>query len=123
MPIFRRARANVIHRDQATHDTSIAFGMSYRKPGAWPSRGSVGDRCDKAMCESFFADVSNACSTTPVQDREGAALGSSTFLEGRYNAHPRPAAPSYLSLNAFEQLMIPAVDVNPKPLHEGGQLL
>jgi putative transposase len=53
----RQPRQVILHSDQGTQYTSIAFGLRCREVGVRPSMGSVGDAYDNAMCESFFATL------------------------------------------------------------------
>ncbi len=58
MAIFRRQPTSVVHHsDQGCQYTSIAFGKRCKEAGVKPSMGSVGDRFDNAMCESFNATL------------------------------------------------------------------
>ncbi len=52
------AAAGVIHRsDQGSRCTSPSFGKRCRDAGIALSMGSVGDRHDDALAESFFANL------------------------------------------------------------------
>lgn len=53
----RRPGEVVLHSDQGSQFTSLAFGNRCREAGVRPSMGSVGDAYDNAMCESFFASL------------------------------------------------------------------
>jgi putative transposase len=55
----RRRQPSVVsrHPDQGSQYPSPAFGARCRQAGILPSMGSVGDACDNAMCESFFATL------------------------------------------------------------------
>ena len=58
MAVTQRRPAHVIlHSDQGTQYTSIAFGLRCKHAGGRPSMGSVGDAYDNALCESFFASL------------------------------------------------------------------
>src|SRR4051794_13207106 len=56
-PGQRRPRDVLHHSDQGSQYTSLAFGKRCKEAGVRPSRGSVGDACDNALCESFFATL------------------------------------------------------------------
>lgn len=45
----------IVHSDQGSQHTSLAFGKRCKEAGVRPSMGSVGDAYDHAMRESFFA--------------------------------------------------------------------
>jgi putative transposase len=53
----RKPDKMIHHSDQGSQYTSIAFGLRCRQASVRPSMGSVGDACDNAMCESFFATL------------------------------------------------------------------
>jgi len=58
MAVGQRRPHDVIHHsDQASQDTSLAFGGRGREVGVRPSMGSVGDTYDNAMCESVGAQI------------------------------------------------------------------
>ncbi len=58
MALSQRKPQNVIHHsDQSSQYTSLAFGERCRQMGVRPSMGTVGDACDNAMAESFFASL------------------------------------------------------------------
>ena len=50
MDVFRRLV-------ESTQYSSLDFGKSCKEMGVRPSMGSVGDACDNAMAESFFASL------------------------------------------------------------------
>lgn len=56
-PSQRRPDDVIHHSDHGCQYTSTAFGSGCRLAGARPSRGSVGDFFDNALCESFFATL------------------------------------------------------------------
>ena len=45
------------HSDQGSQYTSVTLGKRCRQAGVRPSLGSVDDRYDNALCESFFASL------------------------------------------------------------------
>jgi putative transposase len=53
----RPADSVIVHSDQGSQYTSLAFGNRCKEAGVRPSMGSVGDAYDNAMCESFFATL------------------------------------------------------------------
>ena len=83
--------------------TSIAFGARCQEAGVRPSRGSVGDAYDNAMCESFFA----ALECELLEHRRFAALAEAkmacfSFIEGWYNPVRLHSALGYRSPMAYE---------------------
>jgi len=100
----RQPRAVIHHSDQGSQYTALAFGQRCRQAGVRPSRGSVGDCYDNAMCESFFAtlecELLDRCSfRTPAEAR----LAVFDFIEGWYNPQRRHSALGYDSPLRFEQ--------------------
>jgi putative transposase len=76
------------HSDQGSQYTALAFGQRCKEAGVRPSRGSVGDCFDNAMCESFFATL--ACELrerrhfkTPSEAR----MAIFEFIEGLCEMH------------------------------------
>ena len=58
MAVAQREPTGVVHHSgHGCQYTSLAFGARCREAGARPSLGSIGDRSDNAMCESFFATL------------------------------------------------------------------
>lgn len=55
MAVRQRQPHDVIHSDQGSQYTSLAFGGRCREVGVRPSMGSVGDAYDNAMCGSVFS--------------------------------------------------------------------
>lgn len=56
MALAQRRPTDVVHRsDHGCPYTSIAFWRRCRQSGVRPSRGTMGDCFDNALCESFFA--------------------------------------------------------------------
>ncbi len=56
-PRAASSRGVIHHSDQGGQYSSLAFGRRCREAGVRPSRGSVGDCFDNALCESFFATL------------------------------------------------------------------
>ena len=104
MAIGQRRPAAVIHHSaQGSQDTALAFGQRCEEAGVRPSRGSVGDCFDNAMCESFFATLE--CELldrrhfkTPIEAR----MAVFEFIEGWYNPRRRHSAIGYLSPIDYE---------------------
>ncbi len=105
LALWQRRPATVIHHsDQGTQYTSIQFGARCREAGVRPSMGSVGDRFDNAMCESFFATLECELLAqhrfkTPAEAR----MAVFEFIEGWYNPHRRHSALDYLSPINYER--------------------
>lgn len=56
--LYQRRPVRVVHHsDHGSQYTSLAFGLRCREAGVRSSMGSVGDCCDNALCESFFATL------------------------------------------------------------------
>ncbi|MBV6520051.1 MAG: L-carnitine dehydrogenase [Gemmatimonadaceae bacterium] len=55
--VQRRPTGVIHHSDHGSQYTSIAFGERCDVLGVRPSRGTVGDCYDNALCESFFATL------------------------------------------------------------------
>ena len=104
MAIGQRRPAAVIHHSaQGSQDTALAFGQRCEEAGLPPSRGSVGDCFDNAMCESFFATLE--CELldrrhfkTPIEAR----MAVFEFIEGWSNPRRRHSAIGYLSPIDYE---------------------
>jgi putative transposase len=116
----RQPRAVIHHSDHGCQYTSLAFGARCREAGVRPSRGSIGDCYDNALCESFFATLE-----CELLDRErfetpvAARLAIFDFIEGFYNTRRRHSALGYQSPLAFERRhavdAAGAVDAQPAP--------
>ena len=104
MAIGQRRPAAVIHHSaHGSQDTALAFGQRCEEAGVRPSRGSVGDCFDNAMCESFFATLE--CELldrrhfkTPIEAR----MAVFEFIEGWSNPRRRHSAIGYLSPIDYE---------------------
>jgi len=105
MAISQRRPARVIHHsDQGTQYTSIAFGQRCREAGVRPSRGSVGDCYDNAMCESFFATLEcELIDRRRFRTQDEARREVFQFIEGWYNPHRRHSGIDYQSPINFER--------------------
>ena len=100
----RQPRGVIHHSDHGCQYTSLAFGARCQEAGVRPSRGSVGDCYDNAMCESFFATLE-----CELLDRQRfatpavAQLAIFDFIEGFYNTRRRHSALGYRSPLDFER--------------------
>jgi putative transposase len=99
----RRPKGVVIHSDQGSQYTSLAFGKRCREAGLRPSMGSVGDCFDNALCESFFATLEcelldRIIFRTPAEAR----LEIFRFIEGWYNPHRLHSSLGYVSPLQYE---------------------
>jgi putative transposase len=105
MALWQRCPAEVIHHsDQGTQYTSIAFGLRCREAGVRPSKGSVGDCYDNALCESFFATLE--CELLDRQwfrTQAEARMAIFDFIEGWYNPHRRHSALGQTSPLQYER--------------------
>jgi putative transposase len=111
----RRPTAVIHHSDQGSQYTSIAFGLRCREAGVRPSRGSVGDAYDNAMCESFFATLEcELLARWRFKTQAEARNEVFAFIEGFYNPRRRHSSIGYLSPVDYErQYQQRAVDPNP----------
>lgn len=55
--VQRRPTGVIQHSDHGCQYTALAFGERCQTLGVCPSRGTVGDCYDNALCESFFATL------------------------------------------------------------------
>lgn len=84
MAIGRRRPQDVIrHSGPGSQCTSVAFGLRCKEAGVRPSTGSVGDACDNAMRDGFFATLD----CEPLDGRKFAAKAAARmarfeFIEG-----------------------------------------
>jgi Integrase core domain len=93
------------HSDQGSQYTSLAFGQRCEQAGARPSRGSVGDGFDNAMCESFFATLEcELLERRRFKPQVEARMAVFDFSEGWYNPHRRHSALGYLSPVEYERI-------------------
>ena len=105
MAIGQRRPRNVIHHsDQGSQYTSVAFGLRCKEAGVRPSMGSVGDACDNAMCESFFATLEcELLDRRKFATKVAARMAVFEFIEGWYNPSRRHSALGYKSPITFER--------------------
>ncbi len=99
----RRPGDVILHPDQGSQFTSLAFGNRCREAGVRPSMGSVGDAYDNAMCESFFASLEcELLARRRFTSQAEARMAVFTYIEGRYNPLRLHSALGYTSPAAFE---------------------
>lgn len=105
MALAQRRPTDVIcHSDQGSQYTSLAFGNRCREAGVRPSMGSVGDACDNAMCESFFATLEcELLDRRRFASHAEARIAIFSFIEGWYNPHRLHSALGYRSPVRYEQ--------------------
>jgi putative transposase len=103
--VQRRPAGVIHHSDHGTQYTSLAFGERCRVLGVRPSRGTVGDCYDNALCESFFATLEcELLDRRPFRSQAEARTAIFRFIEGWYNPHRRHSTLGYLSPITFERL-------------------
>ena len=107
MALGQRQPHNVIvHSDQGSQYTSLAFGKRCKEAGARPSMGSVGDAYDNAMCESFFATLEcELLERRRFASQAEARMACFGFIEGWYNPARLHSALGYRSPMAYEAAM------------------
>jgi putative transposase len=105
MALGQRRPGNVIlHSDQGSQFTSLAFGNRCREAGVRPSMGSVGDAYDNAMCESFFASLEcELLARRRFTSQAEARMAVFTYIEGWYNPLRLHSALGYESPTGFEK--------------------
>ncbi len=100
----RAPRGVVLHSDQGSQYTALAFTRRCAEAGIQRSMGAVGDCFDNAMAESFFATLEcELLQRAPFASREQAQAEIFRFLEGFYNRRRRHSALGYLSPVEFER--------------------
>jgi putative transposase len=106
MAVEQRKPGSVIHHsDHGCQYTSLAFGRRCCEVGVRPSRGSVGDAYDNAMCESFFATLEcELLDRRRFQTHAEARMALFRYIEGFYNPRRRHSALGYLSPINYERL-------------------
>ena len=101
----RNPKAVIHHSDHGCQYTSLAFGRRCREIGVKPSRGSVGDAYDNAMCESFFASLEcELIDRRRFRTQAEAKMAVFQYIEGFYNPRRRHSALDYLSPINYERL-------------------
>ncbi len=101
----RRPTSGLVHHsDRGCQYTSLAFGRRCRKAGILPSMGRVGNACDNAMAEAFFATLETELLTRRAFPHRGAARAAIfDYIEGFYNPHRRHSVLGYLSPAEYER--------------------
>lgn len=100
----RRPRDTILHSDQGSQFTSLAFGNRCREAGVRPSMGSVGDAYDNAMCESFFASLEcELLARRRFTSQAEARMAVFTYVEAWYNPLRLHSALGYKSPAAFDK--------------------
>jgi putative transposase len=96
--------ADVVHHsDQGSQHTSLAFGLRCKEAGVRPSTGSVGDACDNAMAEAFFATIEcELLDRRRFSSQAEARIAVFAFIEGFHNPTRRHSALGYLSPIEYE---------------------
>jgi len=101
--VQRRPGAVILHSDHGCQFTSLAFGDRCRVLGVRPSRGTIGDCYDNALCESFFATLEcELLDRHTFRSQAEARAAVFRFIEGWYNPRRRHSALGYQSPVAFE---------------------
>lgn len=105
MARVQRRPTNVIHHsDHGSQYTSLAFGTRCATLGVRPSRGTVGDCYDNALCESFFATLEcELLDRRTFPSHAEARTAIFQFIEGWYNPHRRHSALGQQSPIQFER--------------------
>ena len=100
----RKPKSVIHHSDHGCQYTSLAFGRRCREVGVRPSRGSVGDAYDNAMCESFFASLEcELLDRRRFRTQAEARMAVFRYVEGFYNPRRRHSALDYLSPIKYER--------------------
>jgi transposase InsO family protein len=95
----------VLHSDHGCQYTALAFGQRLRAGGALTSMGRVGDACDNAVAESFFASLKvELIERHSWPTRAAARLAIFEYIEGWYNRQRRYSTLSYLAPAEYEAL-------------------
>jgi putative transposase len=120
----RRPLGVIHHSDHGTQYTSLAFGGRCQSLRVRPSRGTVGDCCDNALCERFFATLE--CELLDRRTfRSQAEPRTAIFrlIEGCYNPHRRHSTLGYLSPINYERAHeTAALDPGRQPSTKPGEL-
>ncbi len=102
----RRPHNVILHSDQGSQYTSLAFGKRCKEAGVRPSMGSVGDAYDNAMCESFFATLEcELLERRRFASQAEARMACFSFIEGWYNPVRLHSGLGYRSPIAYETAM------------------
>lgn len=108
MALAQRKPERVIHHsDNGCQYTSLAFGARCREFGVRPSRGTVGDAYDNAMCESFFATLEcELIDRRSFRTQLEARIACFQYIEGFYNTRRRHSALDYQSPIHYERMTL-----------------
>lgn len=118
----RRPKGVVLHSDQGSQYTSLAFGMRCKEAGVRPSMGSMGDAYDNALAESFFASLeAELLARRKFSSQAEAKMACFSYIEAFYNPQRLHSALGYRSPNAYEEQhayapIVPS-DQDPKTVH------
>jgi putative transposase len=108
--VQRRPTEVILHSDQGSQYTSLAFGRRCELMGVRPSMGSVGDAYDNAMCESFFGTLeSELLDRYRLRSPVEARMAVFRYIEGWYNPKRRHSSLGYQSPANFEAKNRPEV--------------
>lgn len=100
----RRPRGVIHHSDQGPQYTSLAFGKRCREAGIRPSKGSVGDAYDNALCRSFFAILEcELLARRRFASHAEARMATFSFIEAWYNPARLHAPLGYRSPMIYEK--------------------
>jgi putative transposase len=107
--VQRRPAGVIHHSDHGAQYTSLAFGERCRVLGVRPSRGTVGDCYDNALCESFFATLEcELLDRRTLRSQAEARTAIFRFIEGWYNPHRRHSTLGYVSPVNYERAHVTA---------------
>ena len=107
----RRPRGVVLHSDQGSQYTSLAFGMRCKEAGVRPSMGSVGDAYDNALAESFFASLEGELlARRKFTSQAEARMACFSYIEGLYNPRRLHSTLGYRSPKDYEEQRSPDPD-------------
>ncbi|MFD1522925.1 IS3 family transposase [Pseudonocardia yunnanensis] len=94
----------VFHSDHGAHYTSWAFTTQLAAAGLHASMGTVGERYDNALAESFFATLqTELLDRRPWHHRHHLEQAIFEWIETWYNPRRRHSALDYHSPNDYEQ--------------------
>jgi putative transposase len=112
MAVARRdppGRSTILHSDHGTQYTSWAFGKRLRDAGLLGSMGTVGDRYDNAMMESFWGTMQLELHDTRAwKTREELANAVFEWIECWYNPYRRHSSIGMHSPVTYEGLHQPS---------------
>jgi putative transposase len=101
----------IAHSDHGSQYTSWAFGRRLRSAGLLGSMGSIGDRFDNALVESFFGTLQlELLNQHTWASRDELTSAMFEWIEAWYNPHRRHSALDWLSPVAYEQAHTPVAE-------------